>query len=124
MKIENKIWKLHKDKCTLRVIAEKISNFNRDEWMSLHLVIEVLYKKGVRWTSSQIRTAIEHCYDPRYYYQESIKEIWKKAGFECKKLPLVPKRWGGITEWETDRKKLERIGSNDLSRREYNFFRS
>ena len=77
----NRIFSYHLKKHTLRVIAEKISCFEMDEWLSLNLVVETLYCKGVRWTINQIRTAVKHCFDPRYYTRHDIKDLYEKAGF-------------------------------------------
>lgn len=44
MRVPQRIWMLHLRKHTLRVIAEKISSFDRDEWLSLVLVVETLFE--------------------------------------------------------------------------------
>ena len=113
MQVTQRIWMLHLWKHTLRVIAEKISSFDRDEWKSLNLVVETLYEKGVRWSTGQLRTAVKYCFDPRYYYRMDIKDLYEKAGFNVKYLPRVPIWWRGITEWVNEAKKLRRLSSND-----------
>ena len=108
------IWELHQAKHTLRVIAERVCNFYMDEWKALNLVIVVLYAKGMRWTNSQMRTAVKYCFDPRYYTRHDIKELYEKAGFKLDYLPHVPIWWRGITEWINEGKKLRRLSSDDL----------
>jgi hypothetical protein len=85
---------LHLRKHTLRVIAEKISSFDRDEWLSLVLVAETLFEKGIRWTERQIRTAVKWCFDPRYYTRHDIKDLYWKSGYKIYYLPHVPIWWG------------------------------
>lgn len=114
MRVRQRIKMLHNRGHTLRVVAEKISCFHRDEWRSLHLVVETLYADGVRWSESQLRRAVKYCYDPRYYYRESIRELYHKAGHRIDYLPRCPARWHGITEWVHSRKKLRRLSSDDL----------
>lgn len=114
MRIARRIWVLHLRKHTLRVIAEKISSFDRDEWRCLNLVVNILYNKGVRWSEAQIRTAVKYSYDPRYYCRVDIKKLYKKAGFKIRYLPHVPIWWRGITEWMNEAKKLRRLSSDDL----------
>ena len=114
MRIARRIWILHLRKHTLRVIAEKTSSFDRDEWRSLNLVVNILYNKGVRWSEAQIRTAVRYCYDPRYYCRADIKKLYEKAGFKIEYLPHVPIWWRGITEWMNEAKKLRRLSSDDL----------
>ena len=131
MKISQRIWMLYKRKHTLRVISEKLSNFDRDEWQSLNLVIETLYVGGIRWTETQIRRAVRYCYDPRYYTRHDIKDLYEKAGFELDYLPRVPVCWRGITEWVNEAKKLRRLNSDNLKTKKdefgegsYEFFKS
>jgi hypothetical protein len=98
------------------VIAEKISNFEHDEWQSLNLVIETLYNKGIRWTEAQIRTAVKYCFDPRYYTRADIKDLYEKSGYKIEYIPHVPIWWRGITEWVNENKKMRRLSSDDLKR--------
>lgn len=116
MRVSQRIWMLHLRKHTLRVIAEKISSFDRDEWLSLVLVVETLFEKGIRWTERQIRTAVKWCFDPRYYTRHDIKDLYCKSGYNIEYSPHVPIWWGGITEWVHENKKLRRLSSDDLKR--------
>lgn len=114
MRVSQRIWMLHLRKHTLRVIAEKISSFDRDEWLSLNVVVEILYIKGVRWSEAQMRTAVKYCFDPRYYTRADIKDLYEMAGFKLSYLPHVPIWWRGIIEWVNKAKKLRRLCSDDL----------
>lgn len=116
MRLSQRIWMLYKRKHTLRVIAEKISNFEHDEWQSLNQVVETLYNKGIRWTQAQIRTAVKYCFDPRYYTRADIKDLYEKSGHKTDYIPHVPIWWRGITEWVNENKKLRRLSSDDLKR--------
>lgn len=114
MRVSQRVWMLYIRKHTLRVIAEKISNFDKDEWQSLEIVVKALYEKGVRWSFAQVKRAVMYCFDPRYYTRHDIKDLYKSAGFKLDYLPHVPNWWGGITEWVNEGKKLRRLNADDL----------
>ncbi len=128
--VKERILYLHKKRTTLRVIAEKISSFDLDEWKALNIVVETLYAEGVRWSQGQMNTAIKYCFDPRYYTKDDIKDLYKKAGFNLQ-FSQIPKKWKGITEWKHKRQKLRRLssddlkaGKNEMEKNAYDFFKT
>ncbi len=135
---QKKVKRYHfEDNSCLRVIAEKIVTWRyfelSDEFKALKFAISILREEGETWSRGQIRRALQYCYDPRYYPRKVMEDIYRLAGIECEKLPQVPKKWEGITEWCYPEDNGEssnwharrvRVGSDELPDEKVEYWRS